>query len=73
MMITSGQEVVPGHVMKAYWEWKYRAPSFLILAQIELSGQLHAPAELLRRKSPRYSLNRRLVSLRAGLDALEKI
>jgi hypothetical protein len=35
-------------------------------------GQLYVPAALPRNKSPRFPLDRRLVGLRAGLDAVLK-
>jgi hypothetical protein len=39
---------------------------------MEVSAQFNAPAALLRRKEPRYPLDRKLGAPRAGLDAVEK-
>jgi hypothetical protein len=44
------------------------APPFMTSALAQLSGQLHSPAALPLKKSPRYPLDRRLV----GLWCIEK-
>jgi hypothetical protein len=47
--------------MKAYWESGGIAPRIILPRHyIEVTGQLHAPAALPKRKSPWYQLDRRL-------------
>jgi hypothetical protein len=61
--------------MKAYWESRGIAPRILYLGTLmEVSGQLHAPTALLRVKSPRYPLDRRLggPQSRSGRGSEEK-
>jgi hypothetical protein len=39
---------------------------------MEVNGQLHVPAALIPAKNLRYTLDRRLVGLRGGLNAVAK-
>jgi hypothetical protein len=53
-------------------EWMYRSTFSWPRHLLEVSGQLHAPVALSPRKSPQYTLDRRLDGPRAGLDDVEK-
>jgi hypothetical protein len=63
--------LIKHYAMKTYGGVESQLHHYLPLHYMEVSGQIHDPAALLRGKSGRYLLDRRLDGPKAGLEAVK--